>query len=136
MSDVVLVCGSLEWTNYTVIYERLALLPRGTIIRHGAARGADQLAGLAAQRLGFEEQPRPVHWKPTADTPPSRIRQGPRGPYDVAAGFIRNIAMLDEDPVPILVLGFQLNDSGGTQQTMDEAAKRGIPVEPMRRWTR
>lgn len=131
-----LVCGSVEWEDFDAILARLSRLPRGTIIRHGMARGADEKAGIAARRLGLGEQPRPAAWKPTADTPAYRIRRGRHGPYDVAAGFIRNIAMLDEDPVPVLVLAFQLDGSGGTQQCMDEAEKRGIPVEVERRWTR
>lgn len=39
----------------------------------------------------------------------------------------RNLAMLDEKPD--LVIAFQINGSAGTQHTIDQARKRGIPVE-------
>ena len=47
--------------------------------------------------------------------------------YGKQAGFIRNIQMLDEKPD--LVIAFQKNASRGTQHTINEARKRGIPVE-------
>lgn len=135
MSGVVVVCGSTAWHDFRAIYERLRRLPRGTTVRHGKARGADNLAGLAARKLGFPEDPMPADWKVTDDTPPARIRRRRDGtPYDVAAGNVRNIAMLDKEPVPWRVLAFQLNGSSGTQHCIDEARKRGIMVEVERRW--
>jgi hypothetical protein len=43
------------------------------------------------------------------------------------AGILRNLAMLDDEPDR--VLAFQRNGSRGTQHTIDEARRRGIPVE-------
>jgi hypothetical protein len=78
---------------------------------HGGARGADAMAGMAAKwcRLPVEEYP--ADWR----------THGRR------AGFLRNLEMLDQRPD--LVIAFQRNGSRGTQHTIDEARKRGIPVE-------
>jgi hypothetical protein len=43
------------------------------------------------------------------------------------AGILRNLAMLDQQPD--LVLAFQRDGSTGTQHTIDEARRRGVPVK-------
>ena len=58
--STVIFFGSRGWTDYDTIFWRMALLPKGTIIRHGAARGADSLASRAAKALGLKEDPFPV----------------------------------------------------------------------------
>ena len=107
----VLVCGSRDWDRPTWIGRRLAKLPRGTEIIHGAARGADTFAQLYAHALGIPETAYPADWR----------GKGKR------AGIIRNLEMLDQKPD--LVIAFQASGSRGTQHTIDEARKRGIPVE-------
>lgn len=107
----VLVCGSRDWQHPTWIGRRLAQLPRGSEIIHGASRGADQMAAIYARGLGIPEKPFPADWR----------GKGRR------AGILRNLAMLDEQPD--LVLAFQTNGSRGTQHTIDEAQRRRIPVE-------
>lgn len=114
MAYKVLVTGSREWAHPTAIKRRLRELPPGTTIIHGAARGADSMAGLYARALGFTVQEFPVHWRPG-------------GVYNPRAGFERNLRMLDQEPD--LVLAFQRNGSGGTQHTINSARARGIPVE-------
>lgn len=107
----VLVCGSREWRDGSLIRYRLHRLPRGTTVIHGAARGADQIAGRVADTFGFDVQEFPADWR----------GKGRR------AGILRNLEMLDQRPD--LVLAFQVDDSTGTQHTIDEAGRRGIPVE-------
>ena len=107
----VLVCGSRDWDRPTWIGRRLADLPRGAEIIHGAARGADQFAQIYAHALGIPETPYPADWR----------GKGKR------AGILRNLEMLNQKPD--LVIAFQVNGSTGTQHTIDEANKRGIPVE-------
>ena len=118
---LILVCGSREWTDRSMIRLRLAtLLPKDpgadepTII-HGAARGADSIAGEIAQQLGFWVESYPADWK----------RHGKR------AGPIRNREMLDK--VPDLVIAFVRGESRGTWDCVHEAEARGIPVE-VHRW--
>jgi hypothetical protein len=113
----VLVCGSRDWTDWEAIGARLTDLElfdaadRSVRLLHGAARGADELAARLGEGLGFEVVAYPADWE----------RYGRR------AGILRNLAMLDTRPD--LVLAFQRNGSRGTQHTINEARKRGIPVE-------
>lgn len=107
----VLVCGSRDWADASRLIDRMCQLSHDTVVIHGAARGADDLAAITARRLGLEERAYPADWR----------GKGKR------AGIIRNVEMLDEQPD--LVLAFQRNGSRGTQHTIDEARRRGIPVE-------
>ena len=107
----VLVCGSRTWTNADAIRARLVELPRGTEIVHGGALGADRLAGTIALSLGFSVLEVPADWRGLGRS----------------AGYRRNLAMLDLRPD--LVLAFWKDGSTGTGHTIDEAAKRGIPLE-------
>jgi hypothetical protein len=119
VADVkVLVCGSRDWTDRALIESVIHGLafrfgpdvPDAEVI-HGACRGADQIAGAYAASLGLRVTEFPADW----------AGKGKR------AGILRNLAMLDEKPDA--VIAFQRNGSRGTQHTIDEARKRGIPVE-------
>lgn len=112
---IVLVCGSRNWTDREAIYKRLAKLPHGTQIIHGAARGADQLAGACASTLGFSVREFPADW---------------RG-HGRAAGPIRNKRMLYEGQ-PDLVIAFPLPDSIGTVDMIRQARRARVPVEVIR----
>jgi hypothetical protein len=111
----VLVCGSRSWGLIEPIRQRLSVLPEGSEIIHGGAGGADERAQVIARELGIDQK---VYW-------PNWSR------YGNAAGPIRNIAMLDEDPD--LVIAFWDGVSRGTMNTIVEAEKRGIPTEIIRR---
>jgi YspA, cpYpsA-related SLOG family len=106
----VLVCGSRSWDRPPEIGRRLAALPPHSEIIHGGARGADQIAATYARALGLPEKEFPPNW--------GRGRN---------AGIIRNLQMLDEQPD--LVLAFWDGVSTGTKHTIEEAQRRGIPVE-------
>lgn len=114
---VVLISGDRHWGTYLTeavkLHDRLSQLPPGTIVLHGAAKGADTLAGTFATALGLIVIPFPANW----DT------------YGKSAGPIRNREMLDCKPD--LVIGFHRSiwTSKGTLDCLQEAAKRGIPVE-------
>lgn len=110
----VLVCGSRTWMDYWTIFRRLGELPAEAKIIHGAAKGADSIAESVAQFYGLKVQAYPAAWK----------THGKR------AGVVRNLQMLDEQPD--LVIAFWDGKSRGTQHTIDEARKRGIPVEVIR----
>jgi hypothetical protein len=106
----VLVCGSRSWTDEAAIQRALEGLPPGpTTILHGGARGADQLAGRIAKRLGYSVEVHEADW-----------RIGRR------AGLERNMRMLDSKPD--LVLTFWDEQSRGTGHTITEARRRNIPV--------
>lgn len=80
----VLVCGSRDWpaSERPTIRAWLARLPPGTVIIHGAARGADTIAGAVAAELGFTVRAYAARWD-------SEGR---------AAGPLRNARMLAEEP--------------------------------------
>jgi hypothetical protein len=106
-----LVCGSRDWHRADLVRAKLATLPRGTTILHGGARGADTIAATVARSLGFDVVEYPAEWR--------RLGR--------SAGIRRNLAMLDERPD--LVVAFHLRGSRGTQHVIDEATRRGIPVD-------
>lgn len=107
----ILVCGSRGWTDANAIRERLDQLAGPYTILHGAAKGADIIAANHAASKGYEAHAYPADW----------ARHGKR------AGIVRNNEMLDQNPD--LVIAFQLDNSRGTQHTINEARRRGIPVE-------
>lgn len=98
------------------MFARLSLLPRNTVIVHGAASsGGDALADRAAARLGFGRERFPADWR----------RHGRR------AGILRNLEMLNEHPD--LVIAFWDGHSNGTWHMIEEARRRGITVEVIER---
>lgn len=111
----VLVCGSRDWPDAGIIrecLESIAISHDGNVeVIHGDARGADHGADVAARLLRLPVRRFPPDWR----------KHGKR------AGILRNLEMLDEQPDA--VLAFQRNGSRGTQHTIDEARRRGIPVE-------
>jgi hypothetical protein len=109
----ILVCGSRDWTDKDAIVDVLHdYAHANVIVLHGGARGADRLADEVAFRIyGFGVEEFPADWK----------KHGKR------AGLLRNLRMLDAHPDK--VIAFQRNGSRGTQHTIDEARRRGIPVE-------
>lgn len=113
----VLVCGDRNWKRMDVVERELKKLPKDTIIIHGAARGADTLAGFVADRIGLkvinDGKGFPAKWNI----------------YGRAAGPIRNQQMLDEGK-PDLVLAFHehIEDSLGTIDMISRSKKAGVKV--------
>jgi hypothetical protein len=108
----VLITGDRYWDDKEFIRKRMRALEAGTIVVHGAARGADSLAGEVAEEMGFEVHPYPAAWST----------------FGRAAGPIRNTQMLDEED-PDIVWGFHdwIEGSKGTRDMMRQAEKRGVP---------
>jgi hypothetical protein len=107
----VLVTGSRTWRDARSIRERLMALPEGTEVIQGGAGGADFIAGSVACALEMPVRTFRARWPL----------------YGKRADILRNLQMLDEQPD--LVLAFWDGKSRGTKHTIDEARKRGIPVE-------
>ena len=113
MAERVLICGSRSWSDSLAVYERVSALPEGTIVIEGGALGADEYAYEAAKARGLfvaEVECLDEHWEL----------------FGKGAGHRRNHAMLDLQPD--LVIAFSLG-SNGTEGTITEARRRGIPVE-------
>lgn len=119
----VLVTGDRNWTDHEIIrnilygYTPLVSIEPVVVI-HGAARGADSIAGEYAAMIGFEVEEYPADW----------------GTHHRAAGPIRNRQMLKEGK-PDVVLAFHddLASSKGTKDMVDASLAAGVPVYNIRR---
>lgn len=109
----VLICGDREWTDIYRIVQRIMQLPAHSIIIHGDCRGADKLAGFAAEEMHLRVRVYPADWER----------------YGRGAGIIRNKQMLDQKPH--LVIGFHRNikKSKGTANMLKIAREAGIETE-------
>ena len=81
-----------------------------TIYIHGDARGADRLAGVVAEGLGFEVIAVPADWDK----------------HHRAAGPIRNKKMLSMRPMVVLAFHADISQSKGTKHMIEIARKAGI----------
>jgi hypothetical protein len=112
-----LFCGSRNWNDEGKIRDIIILLEtiygaENLVIIHGAAKGADSIAGSLAREYNIEVEEYPADW----------LR------YGRAAGPIRNKQMLDEGK-PNYVYAFHENiwDSKGTRSMIGLAKKYNIP---------
>ncbi len=106
----ILVTGSRDWANRKAIFTVLQGYG-ATSVAHGGARGADTLAGLAAQELGIPCRVYPADWNK----------------HGRAAGIIRNTEMLEQEK-PDLVVAFWDGTSRGTKHMIDAARRAGYRV--------
>ncbi len=110
----VIVCGSRRWTDSRTIWrvlERLADHHPEVEIIHGAARGADTIAGEVGVALGFKVTAVPAQWEK----------------FGKAAGPMRNKEMLGM--APDLVYAFRCRgESNGTDNMIKIAKKAGVAI--------
>ena len=106
----VLVCGGRHYSDSRHLGRVLgALATRPTLIIHGDATGADELAQRWARRQRIPDRPFPADW----------------GAHGRAAGPIRNQQMLDEGQ-PHLVVAFP--GGAGTADMVRRAEAAGVTV--------
>lgn len=108
----VLVCGGRDFNEYESLEYFLDAFRAEndvSVVIHGAARGADSMAGEWAKSRGIPVIVFPADWN----------RHGR------AAGPIRNKKMLDEGK-PNLVISFP--GGRGTANMMEQARAAGVPV--------
>lgn len=108
----ILVCGDRYWTDKDAIRRVLEILNPEVVI-HGAAKGADSLAGQVANDLSITTEVYPAQWSL----------------YGKGAGPIRNQQMIDEGH-PDIVIWFHkdLDSSKGTRNMIDKALDCEIDV--------
>jgi len=88
------------------------LLHDSITVIHGAARGADTLAGEAAKELGLEVIEFPADWKT----------------YHKSAGPIRNRQMITQDPDFVWAFHDDIRSSKGTKDMIKVAEGMGKNV--------
>ena len=108
MSGRALVCGGRDYDDYAFVEQVLDFYGPDTVI-HGAARGADSLAGCWAAERGVTVEAFPANWH----------RDGR------AAGPIRNVKML-ADGRPDVVIAFP--GGKGTEHMVKIAKAKGVQV--------
>ncbi len=112
---VILGCGSRTYDNPREVRVQLEMLPEGTWIVHGAARGADTLIQEIAWSIGLPTMGHPANW----------------ALYSKRAGTLRNEQMLElYDPEACLAFcdKRKLEDSDETWNMVGLARAAGIPV--------
>lgn len=134
----VLVTGSRAWPDASAIetalldcwHDALQLGAPGIVVVHGAARGADRMAGQWAARAGLPWEAIPADWEHCAeDCPPGHRQERGGREWCPTAGHRRNQAMVDAGAA--VCLAFQVGESTGTADCIRRAEAAGIPV---RRW--
>lgn len=106
----VLVTGSREWSDYRAIRDRMKLYPAGTIVLHGAARGADSIAADLSREFGHNHWPLPYF-----------------GDLGKAGGHARNkcllnlLCTLEGSGFDCSVEAFPMGDSPGTRGCIQTA---------------
>lgn len=121
------VTGGRDYCDAARVAEALDAIHEATpldILIHGDARGADTLAADWARRRGVPLDPYPARWD-DLDALGARIRRGPHGFYNSAAGHQRNVRMLMLG-VPHLVAVFP--GGKGTAHCRGQALRLGIAV--------
>jgi len=113
---LVLICGDRNWTSRAAVereFNNHGLDPNRDTIMHGAARGADTLAGTVGKQRGFPVKSYPADWDK----------------YGRAAGPIRNKQMLDQNPDLVLAFHPNIALSKGTGNMVKIAREKGTAVE-------
>lgn len=110
----ILVTGSRAWVDGAAIEDALVAAvgasPGPVIVVHGAAKGADALAGRYARQHGWTVESHPALWHR----------------YRKRAGLLRNQAMVDLGAD--LCLAFPGPESVGTWDCVRRARVAGIPT--------
>ena len=115
----IVVTGDRAWDDIPRVVEELKGYRPGTILIHGACRGADVICAAVAEALGFVVRGYPADWEK----------------HRKAAGPIRNQQMIDvektpEEPID-LCLAFHNNieNSRGTADMIKRVDKANIPMK-------
>lgn len=107
----ILVCGSRDWNDFGKIKMTLLSCTKDDVVIHGGCRGADNIAGFIAKKMGLKVEVYKADWST----------------YGKGAGPIRNQQMLDEGK-PDIVYAFHpdIENSLGTKDMIRRVAEKNI----------
>ena len=114
----ILITGDRNWDDVETVVSALSTFPSGTILVHGACRGADVTGAAVGEQLGFELRAYPADWDR----------------YGKGAGPVRNQQMIDTEHKPyepiLTCFAFHkdIKNSKGTADMVSRAKKAGIKV--------
>lgn len=114
----ILITGDRNWDDVETMVSALSSFPSGTILVHGACRGADVTGAAVGEQLGFVLRAYPADWDR----------------YGKGAGPVRNQQMLDSEHLPyepiLTCFAFHkdIKNSKGTADMVSRAKKAGIKV--------
>lgn len=126
----IVVTGGRDYTNFADVCEVLHFIRRGsndeeTVLINGLANGADSLCRLWAIQNNVEPMDFPAKWD-DLDAEGAVIRTRRDGSkYNMAAGFIRNQAMIDVGKPSILVA---FPGGRGTLDMVNRCRKAMLPI--------
>ena len=131
----VLVTGSREFTDIGLVHQALLEVTAGNhgphTLVHGAARGADTLAAVAADKLGWTIEPHPAQWK-VHDMDCPAWHHDRDLPTCRRAGHRRNEEMVDLGADVVCAFYKRGAANKGTAGCVKVAGEAGIAI---RRWT-
>lgn len=111
-SDRLLICGSRKWDNYDRIYALLKA-HKPSLVIEGGARGADTMAGQAAEELGIPYLIYLANWTK----------------WGKKAGPIRNQEMLEKGkPDEVWAFSNNIVGSPGTTDMIKRSLMAHLPV--------
>jgi hypothetical protein len=114
----ILACGDRNYHNYKYVRSKLDEIAQTyfydekIVLIEGGAKGADTLAKLTAEYLGWAIIEIPANWDE----------------HGKAAGPIRNKKMLDLEPDIIVAFHDNIRESKGTLDMMCQGNQMGVPV--------
>lgn len=128
----IIVCGGRDFTDANFVYNTLDQIHAKTPITelaHGAAKGADSLAGHWAKRNKIPCQEFPANWNEVVEVYNGGM-YGKKQPVGRAAGPIRNKRMLEEF-MPDKVIAFP--GGSGTNNMKEISHYAGVEVIEIRK---
>lgn len=128
-----LITGSRTWANVNLIRValRAAMLSLGVPTReitlvHGGARGADQVAGQVAQRMGMQVEVHEAQWRRCTEDCIHDLKA--KRSYCPDAGHRRNAEMIATMTPGSLALAFAAAVPSGTSGCAQVARRCGLTV--------
>lgn len=117
----VIICGDRNWAGREAMKREVAKLPKGCVVIEGAAKGADTMAMIEANKRNLKVIEMPANW----------------ARFGRAAGPQRNRDMLDRllyyratgNNVAVWAFHNNIEKSKGTKNMVTLARKAGVDVE-------